>query len=37
MACYIYGIKFDPLPYMEVCEEHGIDLIEDIAQTFSGT
>jgi dTDP-4-amino-4,6-dideoxygalactose transaminase len=37
IAGYIYGVKFDPNPYIDVCEEHGIDFIEDIAQTFSGT
>lgn len=37
IAAYIYGVKFDPKPYADLCEEHDIDFLEDVAQTFSGT
>jgi len=37
LAAYIFGVRFDPTPYAEVCKEKGIDFLEDVAQTFSGT
>lgn len=34
---YIYGIKYDINPYVDYLREQGIDIIEDIAQSFSGS
>lgn len=37
LVAFIHGIRYDIKPYAEVCKEHGIELIEDVAQSFSGT
>jgi len=29
-------VRFDPSAYADICAEHGIEMIEDYAQTFSG-
>ena len=29
-------MRFDPSPYADICEEQGIEMLEDYAQTFSG-
>ena len=31
LVAYIYGVKWDPAEYADVCDEHGIDLLEDVA------
>lgn len=36
IGAYVYGIRFDPSPYIDVCEEKGVDYIEDVAQTYQG-
>lgn len=36
LAAYIFGVRFDPSPYADICEERGIEMLEDYAQTFSG-
>lgn len=37
VVAFIHGIRYDIKPYAEICKEHGIELIEDVAQSFSGT
>lgn len=37
LACYIYGVRYELDAYADVCDEYGIDVIEDVAQTFQGT
>jgi dTDP-4-amino-4,6-dideoxygalactose transaminase len=36
IGAYVYGIRYDPTPYLDICEENKIDYIEDVAQTYQG-
>jgi hypothetical protein len=36
LGAYIYGIRYNPEPYIDVCEAAGVDYIEDVAQTYQG-
>lgn len=31
LAAYIFGVRFDPSPYADICEERGIEMLEDYA------
>jgi len=33
----VFGIRFDPTPYIDICDELEVDYIEDVAQTYQGT
>ena len=33
---YIFGIMYDIEDYIDICEEKGIDIIEDSAENFNG-
>ncbi len=33
---YIYGLHYDLEPYLDFLESKGIDVIEDVAQSFNG-
>jgi len=37
VVAYIHGVRYDIAPFAEICKEKGIELIEDVAQSFSGT
>ena len=37
LAAYVYGVRFDPTPFIEVCRKHNLDFIEDAAEVFEGT
>jgi perosamine synthetase len=37
LGAYVYGIRYDPTPFIKICKESNVDYIEDVAQTYQGT
>ena len=36
LFAYLYGIRYDIKPFIEILNEKNIDIIEDVAQSFCG-
>lgn len=36
MFAYLFGVKYDISPIVPFCKEKGIDILEDVAESFTG-